>query len=740
MNKILVLTVLAILLTTGKISACWYETYEPQYYLTYNIAEDKKTQQADNGMMEMWQKLLRGATDQEIKSLIYSGGYKIADIRSLNLTPNLNAILKKTPDLKDYIVLMREVEAECSKTVDPWYYYCEDDPNLNTLNSLAQVAQKKISGRLGDRYAVQAARALTALKKYDEIISISRRHTFQNTVLKSLFDKYLAGAFYHSGKYDKALKIYRKVGDVVSLRWTLDKLGMESDALALAKQLSMAKGNETIIKDLLQSHIHDLETTNDYRHRSYGRGLSPTETDALISTAKQASKEGLKCYKPIWQYTEGFAYLINPIDYAKADSVFAKIDLSRASSHLRDQVRTLRFITQCHVRPYNEAYKPWFAKEASWLCETGKEIIDAKRRERFNRNKQNGNSTPTIYKEWYKSFAQSVIFNRKIHQSFCYPLDMLHRAVDCVVVPKMLAASDTVSAVQLLDLVDHAGLTTNEIKMADDHGCTSICFAMECGADVANAALTSLNDYSQWSTLIMENGSIAKFPDRWNDLIGTLLLAEARYVESVGFFDRVATSYTVKRSAPEYDTNRNPFSLQFISDPLTRDKRTRMTTKPQYYKAWFARRMAALKTTMDNLSLPKERRANAGVEYAVGVANSVYSCWSLTQYGVGQSIFFPYQLPAKEDNRRATEIAHDFISDSFTTVDIRDGFKQSHQRLQNLRRQSEQILREQIAQLGAEDAASVCSEMGRYLTIKRHYPTTQVAHRLKSSCDGWELW
>lgn len=668
MNKLRCFLITSVfLLVVGELFACWYPTYEPQYYLTYNLSDNSVDSRSKSEMVLMWQKLLPGTTAAEIKSLIYSIGSSIEDIRLFNLPPALNHALRIDPELHEYVILMRQVNEECDKTVDPWYFYYDNDPKLQRLDSLAQVAIKRLNGLYGDRYAIQAARALKALKKYDKIIEISNEHTFRDEELKSLFDDNLASAYYHTENYDKALEYYRKSGDVVSLRWTLNKLGVESSSLALAKQLSMAAGNETEIMDLLQSHIHELEITSD--NTKYWYALSLPDIGELISTAKFAESNGLECYKPIWQYTEGFAYLINPVDYAKADSVFSHINLMSTSQHIRNQIRTLRFITQSHLRPYDERYKIWFAKEALWLCEAGTKIINEKRRKRAERVKNDGFDYSSRPEEWYQSFCDNVVFFRNTHQSYCYPLDMLHRAVDCIVIPKMLAAADTVSALQLLDVVDHAGLSENEIKMVDSHGCASICFAMECGADIVKTAFPSLKGSDPWSLLIRENGSISLFPDRWNDLTGTLLLAECRYDEAIDFFDLVSAGYAAKRSSEAYDTDRNPFAYKFISDSWCRAKDTRMKEKQPYYKKWFAQRMSMLNSIMHNSGLSQKERAHAGVEYAVGMANSVYPCWSLTQHGIGETPFFPYQIPNEKNNRRATEIIHDLICDEYFTVD-----------------------------------------------------------------------
>lgn len=737
MNKYRNIIAAAFLLIANALSACWYPTYEPQYYLTYNIIDnDAENQKSETDMIQIWQSLLPGVSREEIKMLIYSDGYTVEDIQSLKLPARLKAALGKDKELHDYIVLMRKTEIECARTADPWYFYYDDDPKLQRLGSLAKEAQKHLSGKYGDRYAIQAARALRTLKKYPEIIAVAKTHHFKNPQLKSIFDKSLASAYYYTGAYEQALEIYQKSGDETSLRWTLEKLGMETDNLAVARQLSSVPGNDIAIMRLLQTHIRHLELANDKEESWYWNGLSLTEIGEVISVAKDAAEKGLECYKPIWQYTEGFAYLISPVDYAKADSVFSKINLNVATPHLKNQIRTLRFITQSYLREYDKTYKTWFANEAAWLCEKGTEIIDRKRIESTGMVGQDSYVTDSKPDECYEYFCKNIIFLRNTHQSHCYPLDMLHRAVDCIVVPKMLAATDTIGALQLLDLVDHVGLTAEEIKMADSHGCASICFAMECGADVAKAAQATLKTNNPWTTFIKSNGSITRHPDRWNDLIGTLLLADARYEEAAQTFEMVSDKY----SSAIYDTGKNPFALQFISDPYCRSRETKMQSHALNHKKWFAQHMIALKRTIDDASKPENERAMAGIEYYAGIANSVYPCWSLTRFGEGSTPFFPYEIPNQPNDKRAPEIIHDYMSEEYSPVDQRSKFNRSYRRLKMLRQEAVESIKGQIALLEDNDAAAVLLKIGHYLTIKHHYADTDIANLLKSSCDRWSDW
>ncbi len=726
----------------GMASACWYPTYEPQYYLTYNLTDETDCAPSDrHSMTAMWQSLLPGASADEVNSLIYPDGYSIDAIRGLDLPSKLKVMLKNDSLLHDYIVLMRQTQSECAKTTDPWYFYYDNDPRLLRLDSLANEAGNRLSGIYGDRYAVQAARALRALKRYTEIINIAQNHEFKDAALKALFNECLASAFYHTGRYEQALEFYSRAGDETSLAWTLDKLGMDTNPLTLAYQLSFYPGKESSIARLLQTHIRRMELNNDTNANWDEQQLSLPEIGEVISIAREAADKGLESYKPIWQYTEGFAHLMGPVNYAKADSVFAGINLEKASSHLKDQVRTLRLITRSYLLPYDESYKTWFAREAEWLCARGKDIINSQRTEHLKELERYRQLYPEYYgntssKEWLDPFCKGIIFARNTHHSDCYPLDMLHRAADCIVVPKMLAAKDTVAALQLLDVVDHAGLTVDEIKLANSHGCASVCFAMECGADIAKTAQSKLNTNSTWTAFVRKNGSIAAFPDRWNDLIATLLLGEARYDEAIPVLDRISGNYALHFDPEAYNTDRNPFAYEFLSKPRGHSPETRLESGSRNYKKWFAQRMVQLQSQMNDSDSAENERAKAAVEYATGMSNSVYPCWALTQYGVGEELFFPYDMPDETDGRRDTEIIHDFFCNEYPATD----FARSRQRLKALRKEAGKILRNQIAKMDDEEAADFYRRIGYYRTVKHHYANTDIARQLKHSCDRWTDW
>ena len=80
------------------------------------------------------------------------------------------------------------------------------------------------------------------------------------------------------------------------------------------------------------------------------------------------------------------------------------------------------------------------------------------------------------------------------------------------------------------------------------------------------------------------------------------------------------------------------------------------------------------------------------------------------------------------------------MCEEFFPVDQPSKFNRSYQRLKILRQESIKNIKEQIALLNDNEAAEILMQIGQYLTIKHHYADTDIANRLKSSCDRWSDW
>lgn len=724
MNKTFAILLGIILYGSIPAAACWYPTYKPGEFLTCRLdTADKESYSGKDDMLDQWTNLLPGAGRDQVAKLI-DNAYSIADVEALRMTPELNTCLSDNKSLHEYIVVMLKTQAERKKLTDPWHYYYSGDPKLAQLDSLADVSLARLSTTYGDRYAVQAARALLSLRRYSDIIAIADSHKFRDAEMRDLFNQYYAGALYKLGEFDKALQIYVDCGDDVSAEWCLKRLGRYASKMSLIADMADSDGNYEMVNSMLQSYITGLEIEASTTY--YDSQLSPVEIGDLITTAHSRSVNPGR-YRNMWRYAEAMGHLLNATDYARADSALALINLSELSPEMKRSVRALRFITQSQLRGYDKDYLRWVAREAQWLIDQGG-IYSPVEVQKVNFMGDRYTATVLLDKDHpEKEISTDLSFNRNTHVSTLYFSDMLHRATDCIIVPKMLEAGDTVAALQLLDVVDYANLSDDAVKDFDDHGNASACFAMECGPDVVIKAMAS--NSTPISALWRKNGSIRN-PSRWYDLAGTLLIRGQRYKEAVAMLGKVDSDYAEKRSSSAYDTKRNPF--------MPGTEQAKSMAEANYYKLGFAEQMAELEDRMASGGNPED-----AVIYAVGMRNSVYPCWSLTQYGRGTSPFFPYEQPGKPNaDVRTTEMAHDFIIEDYSYDCMQPNpFANSDKRLARLCDDSRRLFLNSLSKMtDREKAASILRDFGYYRTVKYDFGDTPTALALKSECDRWEDW
>ena len=736
----IIFLLLASILSTQVAVACWYPEYESDNYRTCFIPlESKQTVGID--MVKQWQQLLNNLPEKEVNKIISNDGYTIAELKELKVNPiAAKALSAQNGTLLEYIIVMRQVQAEREKfTNNAWYYFRANDPKMATLDSLRKVCLERLSGPLGDRYIVQAARAMLTLRNYDELFSLGQKYQFKSMDMKSVFMPIYASALYKKGLYADAMKIYCDTGDALSITWCLKRLDMNDDKLQVVRQLCANERNFLQVCEMLQDHIRQMETDKDYDN------LEQSEVIQLIKVAKSQSLKANK-YQPVWQYVEAIGHtMTTPHNYASADSVLSKINLAKTGKELRKSIRVLRFICQSATKKYDKGYISWLSNEARWLIKEsgGKFLV-----------------TPDLCHEDF-GYQTPVSFSRNIHSSVYYYTDMLHRAVDNIIVPRMLENADTISALQMLDIVDHANMTPEYITHYDCMGVPSVWFALECGANtVLGAIYGNGKQYPEIRKLWLDNGSFV-IADRWYDLAGTALLAEARYKEAANELRKVREDYRKLRSDKKYDTNLNPFSLRRFASNHTSEPSTLISNSDRYYKLWFATEMAKLEQQMQNPAISKEQRTSAKLKYATGMANSMGTCWSLVRYGIGTPVFVckNLDLAAKEqqvnhaspeaiekaeihEKAQRQSIINDFFEDNWDMgEDCPPYFSLSYERRAQIAEQAQTMLYDAIEEFeNKELKAEALRELCMYRTIKHLCPKTNVAAILKTSCDRWTDW
>ncbi len=164
--------------------------------------------------------------DEEIEDAVYNSSLR--DLKSSfegGSTQNrflLWIIRNKEKDIEEFLLTAKELEELRSERASAWYHPSskskeKEDERFHTILSKCK---EHLSGRLADRYLLQAIRALMSLGEYQEAIGIYKKN-FQsypeNNLFKRMSKRYVAGCLQRIGNIEESNRMFAEVGDFNSM-------------------------------------------------------------------------------------------------------------------------------------------------------------------------------------------------------------------------------------------------------------------------------------------------------------------------------------------------------------------------------------------------------------------------------------------------------------------------------------------------------------------------------------------
>ena len=164
--------------------------------------------------------------DEEIEDAVYNSSLR--DLKSSfegGSTQNrflLWIIRNKEKDIEEFLLTAKELEELRSERASAWYHPSskskeKEDERFHTILSKCK---EHLSGRLADRYLLQAIRALMSLGEYQEAIGIYKKN-FQsypeNNLFKRMSKRYVAGCLQRIGNIEESNRMFAEVGDFISM-------------------------------------------------------------------------------------------------------------------------------------------------------------------------------------------------------------------------------------------------------------------------------------------------------------------------------------------------------------------------------------------------------------------------------------------------------------------------------------------------------------------------------------------
>jgi tetratricopeptide (TPR) repeat protein len=586
------------------------------------------------------------------------------------------------PEVRRYLELARSCSNIRSQYNSKWYYPTKGEDVV--VSSLEEVLEESLAykgGKLKDRYALQAARAMFTLGQFNKMIewwSITESTLDDDSIRKSI-EGYVAGALFRTGKQEKALKYYTEIGDISSIIYCLKKMGNYEGDRSILEYAAVNCPDNPYILEILQEYVSRLEL---YGVFSENHGLTDAFFDLCMRAVRHSNDPAP------WLYTASFLKNQMGQPYV-ALNILERAEKCNASTFLKESIRVLRILIEAQIYPCNKAYESKLLNDLKWLD-----------------NKIQSNITERVKEE------TASIYSLKFCHSYYYWNDMMRRLILGTVCPRMIEAGKAPLALLLANYADNRlMMAVNQIEIYGEEGQTcfigldeyrkspkyfnSFDFSNHYFRMLDTALLNYLIQYE--SLLKSPSTEIERFlqarsyvdSDYLMDIIGTRYIRELKYSKAVEYLSKVSDGYQKRLNTSVY-MDFDPFEIK------THNVKTSST-----YKLNFARKMVNYENSVQN-GTDDDIKGEALINMGLGIRSSFMSCWALTHYSKSE------YNPWFEDKYTLDKIAY----------------------ANSLMEQGLAILKD--PELAARYHQSLC----QWRTAVEKFPETSVAEEIRTSCDN----
>lgn len=488
-----------------------------------------------------------------------------------------------------------------------------------TLNNLLQASKAYQGKRLRAQYDLMRMRALLGLKRYQEGVNFwnATGKRMQPSVYRDMARNIYAGCLWRTGKKSQAIEVYAEQEDYQSLKYCVR--GYRN--LAGIQKVYAANPNSATLAYLVQDFVNNVQETMDVygaRHMPFATGnetkadldewmkeidaknITTAEANRFISFARGVVAEGKTGVPCLWQAAIGcIEHQLGQYDKAEAD--LAKAMTLAGTQRMKDNARAIHAANSIFAAKRHDAsFDKWLAGEMRWL--------DAKSAE--------DRKSATLYAtDHYRDVQERMVYNGLVPT-----LNKEGRVNAALVMLNHMNDGDPQWYYQstYFDAL-------NSVKIDDLKA-----YAKYLGKQPSD----SLESWA-WRHAYRD----ANF---YNDLIGTRLLAQARFADAMPFLQKVSVDYLNTQNIAPYAAQRSYakerwMGKQVVAQPeyLTDAQRAALPRLSENKKLRYCRDMLNL-SRQYSLMKPSEERMRKAYELASMWYQGSWEgdCWWLTQYGV----------------------------------------------------------------------------------------------------------
>lgn len=526
-------------------------------------------------------------------------------------------IKRNDPEIMDFLLLAKRNEHMRFQYSSKWYYPTMKVGGPVSLEEIVEQSLGSQSVRLRDRYLLQAVRALTTLKRYDECLELWDREISllpKDNFMRRLCYEYIAGAYYHTGDVERAMLMFASYGDTGSMYYIAKQQDMDLTTVDIIRYSYLSGAPLSKFSRDIRKMIVDAETFPVV----YEFGDKPVVTDEIVAIRDLAIEAGgnPNCAdRAQWLYIAAYIYMQQG-NYAQAKALLSKADAAPASDYMKESIKVLSIYLDALTATYNAAYEERLFGQIKWFEERVRLDI---------------NSNDYDYCMWH-DFSEN------------YWYSSLTRILSYTVAPRYLEMGNPARALQLMNFTDYLPykyVTSIDYYVDNDYGYWwtssnieeyrkergtfnridySTWFFNTINKQTPDAAIAyverALNPISEFDRYLNDVGYTS--PDFLYDIVGTLCLRHMRYQEAERYFSLVSLDYQYMLNVT---LKRDPFDALCPEGNRILDFRYR-----------FASTMASLERGIETTT-DQNRRAQLLLKFGIGMGNSVASCWPLTYYG-----------------------------------------------------------------------------------------------------------
>ena len=488
-----------------------------------------------------------------------------------------------------------------------------------TLNNLLRASKAYRGKRLRAQYDLMRMRALLGLKRYQEGVNFwnATGKRMQPSVYRDMARNIYAGCLWRTGKKSQAIEVYAEQEDYQSLKYCVR--GYRN--LAGIQKVYAVNPNSATLAYLVQDFVNNVQETMDVygaRHMPFATGnetkadldewmkeidaknITTAEANRFISFARGVVAEGKTGVPCLWQAAIGCVeHQMGLYDKAKAD--LAKAMSLAGTQRMKDNARAIYAANSIFAATRrDESFDKWLAGEMKWL--------DMK-------SAEDRKSTTLYDTDHYRDVQERMVYNGLV--PMCAKEG---RASAALVLLSGMNDGDPRWYYQgtYFDALNNA--TTDDLKAYVKY--------------LAKQPSDSLESWA-WRRAYRE-------PDFYNDIIGTRLLAQARFADAVPFLEKVSVAFLNNQNIAPYAAQRSYakerwMGKQAVAQPeyLTEEQRAVLPKLQENKKLSYCRDMLNL-LSQYSLMKPSEERMRKAYELASMWYQGSWEgdCWWLTQYGV----------------------------------------------------------------------------------------------------------